>query len=478
MIASAFTKKTIAVTTEAWSRPADWLALPSVPAQGLVGLCGVWETLPYNYVAVRARSNVAATSGGGYLVDWGDGSAPQEYAENTIASKVLDWNSCLSTTLTAQGYRQAIIKILPKSGQNLTTISLAAHPSKGNLPSPWLDVEINGTTALTAVGIGNATRSIFLERVKIHNFRNITSLASLFSNCSALQEVIIPTATNIIASTASMYANCRALQTAPALDTTNVTTMASMFSGCINLKSAPTLNTAKTVSMTSMFLNCHNLEQVQSSFNTSACTSMASAFSGCYKLKNAPSYTDTSKVANMSSMFANCFSLISVPSMNCLNVTNAASMFSGCYVLKEIPALNFPKAATLNGFAKLAYKLKTLAHLSFSSTCTNYSEFCYGASSLDGIPALNMGASTNNNLAFWGCSNLTAIPVTGAKVNIDIRYCSLGAAALNQVFTGLANLTGLTARTIFVRGNLGVAASGYDASIATSKNWIVNTTTA
>jgi surface protein len=476
MIASAFTKKTIAVTTEAWSRPADWLALPAVPAQGLVGLCGVWETLPYNYVAVRARSNVAATSGGGYLVDWGDGSAPQEYAENTTASKLLDWNSYSSNTLSSRGYRQAIIKILPKSGQNLTNILLQAHPSKGNLPSPWLDVEINGTTALTAVQIGQ-TSSIFLERAKIHSLGNTTTLANLFNGCLALQEVILPS-TAKITSMASMYSGCYALQAAPAVDTTNVTTMASMFSGCINLRSVPTLNTAKTTSMASMFQSCHSLEQVQSSFNTTACTTMASAFNGCFKLKNAPSFTDTSKVTNMSNMFLSCFSLTSAPSMNCLNVTTAASMFNGCYVLKEIPAYNFAKATALNGFIKSALQLKTIAHLSFSSTCGNYSEFCNGARSLSAIPALNLGSSTNNGLAFYGASTLTSIPVTGAKVNIDIRYCSLDAAALNQVFTSLANLTGLTAKTIYVRGNRGVDASGYDATIATSKNWVVDKTTA
>jgi hypothetical protein len=163
--------------------------------------------------------------------------------------------------------------------------------------------------------------------------------------------------------------------------------------------------------------------------------------------------------------------------MNCLNVTTVLGMFSGCYVLQSIPAYSFPKVTTANAFAKSAFRLQTLAHLSFSSTCGNYGDFCNGARSLIAIPALNLGSSTNNNTAFYGASSLTSIPATGAKVNTDIRYCSLDAAALNQVFTNLANLTGLTARTIYVRGNRGVDAAGYDATIATAKNWVVDKTT-
>jgi len=476
MIATAFVKKGQAEpVVDVWQRPADWLPLPAVPAQGLVGLSAVYEDFT-SLVAVKARTSVAAASGGGYLVDWGDGSTPQEYAENTTASKVLDWNAYPTESLTSRGYRQAIIKVTPKVGQNLTQILLQSHPEQGGGQSAWLDVEINGTTALTAIGIGS-TRAVLLERAKIHSFGNVTSLAGLFNGCRALREVLLPTSATKITSFASMYKDCQSLTTAPYLEAPNITTIAAMFYGCNNLVSVPTLNTAKVTTMAQAFQLCTKLESVQSVFASGVCTSTSSMFNSCCSLKNAPSFSDTSKVTTTASMFANCFSLESAPTMNCTAVTNNSAMFSNCYALRAIPAYVFSKTTNISSFAYNAFLLEDLSHITINPLCSNFSNFCYSAVSLKTLPALNLSSSTNNTGAFYAASSLRSIVATGIKAAIDVRYCSLSAVALNAIFTNLVSRVGQTALIIYVRGNLGLTQTGYDPTIATAKNWTVNTTT-
>lgn len=55
-----------------------------------------------------------------------------------------------------------------------------------------------------------------------------------------------------------------------------------------------------------------------------------------------------------------------------------------------------------------------------------------------------------------------------------VRYCNLDDTALNALF---ASLPTVTAKTIYIKGNPGIGVGGYDATIATSKGWTVNTTT-
>lgn len=487
MIATAFTKKTVAPTVETWTRPADWLALPAIPThppdhqhrQGLVGLCAVPPEGAY--VAFRVSVSVAAASGGRFVVNWGDGTPVEEINENTTVYKTLNY-SAYSGTDSARGYRQAIITVTPKSGQNLTVIQLRNHTSQPNASTPWLDLEINGTTALTQVTIGAS--SVFnrqLERVKIHGLGNVTSLASLFRECNSLAEVILPSTTKIT-STAAMFYNCLSLLSVPPMDTTNVADMSNMFFNCYRLKAVPTLNTAKATTMASMFYACIALESVQTSFSTGLCTTFSGMFQSCWKLKAPPIFSDTSKVTIIANMFNGCYELESAPQMNCALVTNASAVFSNCVKLTALPSYVFPKALTdTRWFISGARKLKSITNVTFSSTLGNMQDFASNAWALSGVPALNLSASTNTNLAFNRCSSLASVPAgfaAGAKVNIDFRYCSLSAEALNAIFNSLAAIPSAqtTKPIIYIIGNPGTATC--NTALATNKYWVVNKTTA
>jgi hypothetical protein len=476
MIAAAFTKKTVAPVTEVWTRPTDWLALPDVPAQGLVGLCAVPPEGAY--VAIKCRSSVAAGSNGAFIINWGDNTSTQ-VAENTTYYKTLNYADYGAETLTSRGYRQAIITVTNKTGQNLTQLQLLQHTGAPYATPPWLDIETNGTTALTALTIGGATvYQGMLERVKVHSLGNVTSLSSLFRNCRALQEVTLPSTTKIT-SMASMFQECISLLAVPAMDTSNVTSMSNLFSNCTRIKSVPTLNTAKVTAMNGMFQGCVSLESVQPSFTSNLCTTFANMFSGCYSLTAVGTFSDTSKVTTISAMFNECRSLKEAPAMNLPLVTTVASAFTNCFSLTSLPNYSFPKALTsAYNFINGARKIQDLSNLTFSSTIGRADGFASNAYSLKALPQLNLASSTNNATAFYSCYNLTSLPITGAKANLDCRYSSLSAAALNAVFNSLATIpsTQATKPIIYIMGNPGTATC--DASIAASKNWVVNTTTA
>lgn len=477
MIAAAFSKKT-ASTVEVWTRPADWLPLPTVPAQGLVGLCAVPPEGAY--VAILANTNVAAASGGRYVIDWGDGTQ-NEVNANATFEKVLDYSSYGNAS--SRGYRQAIITVTPKSGQNLTLLRLVSYTPRPYTTTPWLDIEINGTTALATLQLTNATGGPFhnlLERVKIHNLGNVTTLANFFQGCISLGEVILPSTTKIT-SMANMFNNCFSLLSVPTMDTSAVASMASMFVNCYKLKTVPVLDTAKVTTMASMFSGCVAMQSVQASFSTGLCSTLANMFSGCRSLKNAPAFTDTSKVTTIASIFHSCTELLAAPAMNCALVTSVYAAFYGCARLVSLPSYVFPKAITdARLFIAGATNLKSIANLTFSSTIGNIGEFANGAWSLSSVPALNVSTASNGATAFNRCYNLADVPVgfvQGAKASIDFRYCSLSAAAIDKIFNSLATIpsTQTTKPIIYIRGNPGTATC--TASLATGKNWVVDTAT-
>ena len=109
-----------------WVRPADWPALPTIESstQRIVALIAVTNDAS-NYVALLAR--------GAYTVDWGDGSVVN-YADNVRAEHQYTY-STLSSSVTACGYKTALISITPQAGVNLTTLNLnQAHSANRTIP--------------------------------------------------------------------------------------------------------------------------------------------------------------------------------------------------------------------------------------------------------------------------------------------------------------------------------------------------------
>ena len=261
----------------AWVRPSDWLALttPDISEQKIVGLHAV---LPGN-------NWVAFTLSGAYTVDWGDGTT-ENFAAGVTAYRNLAWSSYNTSTLTARGYRQAIITITPQSGHNITSWNfLVKHNQPGlsnGYSTGWLDMRLCTPHVASRTFSGSAGQvwHRMIEKWQQIDTSAVTSAYQMFYGCSSLQSVTLDT--SAVTDTSEMFSNCSSLQSVT-LDTSAVTSTSWMFYGCSSLQSV-TLDTSAVTSTSQMFANCSSLQSV--TLDTGAVTNASSMFNNCPSLQS------------------------------------------------------------------------------------------------------------------------------------------------------------------------------------------------
>lgn len=429
-----------------WKRPSDWPKLPvvNVGESKFVALHAVYDH-DANFCTVSA----AVT--GGYTVDWGDGSAPENFASNAQANHVYNY-ATVPGAPTSEGFKTVIVTVTPQTASQWTTLNLALkHPQAGligNYATGWLDVRVAGPSLSTlVVGVGsnvvNPRTMRQFEFVGTHNFS--ASMQAFFSGCSGLENVILPRSfTSGILNLSSLFSNCGALTSVPFLDTAAATNLSSLFAGCLSLVSVPPLDTHACTNFSSMFSQCAKLETVPW-MDTSAGNTMNNLFNGCTALKSVPAL-DTHLNTNFSTFYQGCSALKSVPALDMSAGVTLGSMFSQCTALKSIPAMN-------------------------TSAATSMSSMFLSCASLEVIGAFDMSAVTtapNLSSIFSGCNSLGKMGGYGARFGFTLS-ARLSAAELNRVYTNLGVPSG--AQTLTRAANFGAAAS--DTSIATAKGWTI-----
>jgi surface protein len=391
-----------------WIRPADWRPLPNLRPgeQKMVGLSAVFP-FDDNFCVLAAE--------GDYVVDWGDGSAPETYKSGATAKHNFNHASCGGAPCS-RGYKTVFVTVTPQPGAKLTRLDLN-KPHLEEWRSNWLDLTIS-SKELTSLVIGWRNPCVshrLLEQVTIKE-QQLTDTSYLFNICNSLQSVPLFD-TSRVTTMAAMLWGAMKLRTIPHFDTRNVTSMADMFRECYGLEVVPKLDTSKVKSMSCMFRYAISLRSVPS-FDTSACTNMTMLFQYCWNLRRAPEL-DTSKVTNMRWMFQNCYLLKTIPAYDTSNVTDFRSMFSG-------------------------------------------------AESLLIVPKLDVGKGEDFGTAFNGCAQLTQNLMHGAVRNLDLSNQNLSVAELNRIYANLGRVEG---KTVDVTGNYGTA--GHDPSLAASRGWTV-----
>ena len=270
----------------AWTRPADWLTFtdPAAGEEKFVGLHAVWPT-DGNFVAF--------TFAGGYTVDWGDGSAPENVASGNTAYHEYTYSSISAATESTRGYRQVIVTVTPQAGANLSSMNLFVKHNQSGLvngySTGWLDISAR-LPNLTSLTIGSNTTTVrfnMLEQVKLLDNGTVTSFANLFFNVLALQSLVLDD-TSAVTNVVNMFRSCDSLQTVPLFDTSAVTDMSDMFRDCGCLQTVPLFDTSAVSIMGNMFNSCVSLSTIPA-LDASAATSSSS----------------------YGSMFTNCFSLAS-----------------------------------------------------------------------------------------------------------------------------------------------------------------------
>jgi hypothetical protein len=169
---------------------------------------------------------LAATNGGTPIVAGSAGSGTQT-ALVTYDFATFDPTNA---TLTTYGYKQAIVKVTPQSGQHITGISFQVkHPILATLNATpqWLDIAINCGNC-TSLAVGGATVACsWVQRVNVLSIGSITNFYNMFASCYSLQSVPL---FNTAAGTnfSNMFYQCYSL----AWGALSGTTYAISYSGC------------------------------------------------------------------------------------------------------------------------------------------------------------------------------------------------------------------------------------------------------
>ena len=297
-----------------------------------------------------------------------------------------------------------------------------------SIPSGWtitsLDGSFNGCTNIKSINLPNNTQN------------SITSLGNTFINCYLLESVILPTSLN-------------------AANSLNFT-----FSGCISLKSIALPSTMNAVtSMTATFYLCSSLSSLTLPTSMSSCSNFSQTFWGC----SLESITMPSIVSSSTSTFAILVYLapnlktLTLPTTQTSLASSINTMFSGCSNLTTIT--NLDKIGSLT-----ATPLVNGGNNYWSNLLTSLSFNCpFSLLTLNGTSATNFNKLNSLRLLNTGTGQWTS---TSPQINVS--YCDLGVAALDQLFTDLTTIVG---KTINITGCSGAA--GCTRSIATAKGWTV-----
>lgn len=499
-------------------RPPEWPALPGVTAgsQQIVGLFAVYND----------ESNVCAVQiQGAYTVDWGDGTAPQNYATNTVATKRYDqttYAGLTSSVVASRGnnYKTALIRITPQSGQNLTTVDFCATPtgvtgysSVGS--SQWLDIRMsapNLTTLTVSKWYINAISNRYLELFEYVGQAALTSFN--FISCFSLRKILAFPSTRTMGTVSwqSLMHTCTSLQEFPAslLDgSIRATNLAYFFYFGYNLKKLPieTWNIPACTTMEGTFLACANLNRVPQLVNTSNVTNFNSTFSTCQHLEEIP-YVDTTRCTNFGSMFATSHNirklqdtlpgasgtnfsymfstttLQKLPNINTSNGTNFQGFVNNLQGCLTIPQYDYSKATDLSFFARYSNTLKYLPDFNTTSALTTTSYMFDNAISLVACPNFSGFTGVNNtSFMFQACAALRTIPsITMGNVTTSTdmfkstqTLASIGMSGISFSFalnSSTNNIMGPTALNNLYTSLATVGVSGANArTISVSGNW-------
>jgi len=416
MITTAYIKA--GTTSTDWQRPNDWIAIPSIAPgeQVFYGLVAVYNVIGGN--------RVAFTFAGNYTVDWGDGSALENVLSGVKAEHSYTYASVSNPT--SEGWRQALIKVIPTGAANITRVDLQQTPTgiATGKTSQFMDIvmsvpNVTGASTNLVIGTGTTVFHRVVERIWIKEIGAINNMTTMFSSCASLQSV-------------------------PLFNTASVTNMDRMFSGCSSLRTVPlfnTINVTNAIGMQGMFTNCSSLQNVPL-FDTSNVVGMSLMFFGCTSLQSVPLF-NTASVTNMASMFSGCSSLQSVPLFNMASVLSVTQMFFNCSSLQQVPVF-------------------TPSVLAASTTMF---QGCVSLFQLE----MNMASFTNTANMMLSTGSIQRFITTGLTRGITISNNLLSATEINNFFTSLGTASG--AQTIVVTGNPGAATC--NVLIATLKGFTV-----
>jgi surface protein len=402
-----------------WVRPSDWLALPSAQANSVKILHAVFDQTE-NYVVIK----MVTSDSSAYIINWGDGNTTTALSNTNITYNYSYSSSGLDGTLSARGYKQAIITITPVGSATFTLCDLSqkiTSPSGMQMyATGLLDVNVNLPNLIAGqrLLIGSSTvRHSYLERVYIASWGLINNITALFQHCPALQS-LNETEWNMsnITTVSSLFFECSGIKVIDGSnwDTAKITTFTDMFRACQTIQKVSCANwvTSTTTGIGNMFFGCTALTDIDvGNWNTANCTTFAYLFSACRSLTS-----------------------INVRNWNTAKVTTINNMFENCNAVQEVDI-----------------SLWSLP------LCTNVQAAFINCHTLRKLGPCNFNAVTNLTATFNNCRSLTSCTISWLRATTDFTSCRLPKAALDTVFSNLTG--GAASRTITITGNYGAVAA-------------------
>lgn len=403
-----------------WKRPNDWLLLPELSETDERFVC-LFAVFPEGLNVVTFSFT---TSVGQYEVDWGDGMV-QLFNSGVRAEHTYNY-ATITADVTTDGSKQCIISVVPLTGvfQQCNFQHLPSGQSSGFV-SNFLDMEIsmpNCISEFNRMVLGGATvYHTNVKRVRVRNCGNATHLNGLYLFMTSL-ELIYLFDTSLVTNMQQMHMDCWMLQTIPQYDTSNVTSTYSFAQSCYSLKKMPTLDYGNVLFASQMFFACKALSD-----------------------------------ANIGSM----------PSL-----ILADNIFNQCYSLKKLPDFDSDSYVDMNSIA-LATSAPNIP-LWDTSNCSGMANAFNSMRRLRTIPALDLGASTNNLGMASNCSALVWCDAININASISFSNCALSSDAIVNIFNNLVDRSATSSQNISVANNPGAALlTGPQIAIATAKNWTV-----
>ena len=416
--------------------------LPAVSNNQIVAWYGVYNNNS-NFIGLQISTN----GGGGYTVNWGDGTS-NNYNSNVTGSKQYTTASYAAITSSVYSvtdqYKPVLITVsLSGSATSFNNVNLTTRPtpptgsliSQGN--NGWKQIKMAGdqVTKLQLGSSGSVSQYVAkdLETFEYSGSNRITDFSSTFNTCTNLVEVVSLYTTSGSNFT-TMFANCYNLQKLSSLDFTNATNVTSVVGNCFKLREITLLNSQNVTTWTSAFSGCTTLEQINATFSSASTnyagtftscyslptlppldvrnnTSFSATFSTCYNLKQIKFIGTTSKVTTFSTAFSGCTKLESLPlTMDLSSCTSTISMLQNCQALKTSPI--FTNTRNLTAIDSMFLGCRCLINIPWFDTInvTTAPSLFNGCTLLTSVPQLNYARVTDFSSMFNGCTNLVSIP--------------------------------------------------------------------
>jgi len=427
----------------AWTRPADWVALPAV-TNADEKFVGIWAVAPnQSLCAVYCE-----TDSGTYTVNWGDGTANTVSSSGVTSYHIFDYAAAaLSATTSTRGYKQSIITVTPTTS-HITRIDLSRRHNASNAQrysSMYLDISMSlPYCTYISLGQDESTWHQHLEQIKIYKYSDDwEDLGYLFRHCRVLASIPV-----FYTGTAAKYADymfnaCHGLRSVPTIMQpffNQVQSCVGLFQSCFGLVTVE-LSLPIVYAAQNIFYDCQALKRAvildigsNNTTNTNdgswpGTTDCSGWFGGdtVHALTHVEIYK-TSRVRNFNSTFSQCRSLETVYiDPNTTSLVSVDNMFSSCNHLKHIPFFNTKNVIYWNNFAAGCYQLEYVPPYDFSGP--------------DTWPAGDGSTSQNFASAFDSCYVLKQLPVMNMGRPYDTSYMCSSSYGLEKVpeMTNLSN---------------------------------------